>query len=187
MGLAVVHGIVASLGGAITVESVLGQGATFEVYVPRSDRTSATTVRQEEPLLLGTECILFVDDEEAVVRLAQEMLARFGYDMVMRTSSVEALEAFRANPARFDCVITDLTMPNMTGEFLAHELRRIRADIPIILCTGFSHTMAAEKAAALGIDAFCLKPIVGRELSLTIRQVLARRAATAPEGNNPSA
>jgi CheY-like chemotaxis protein len=123
----------------------------------------------------GRGRILFVDDEESLVRLGREMLVPLGYDVLTHTSSQEALEAFRAVPERFDLVITDQTMPYMTGEMLAQEIRRIRADIPIILCTGFSHTIDAEKAKGFGIDAFLMKPIEVREWALTIQSVLQQR------------
>jgi CheY-like chemotaxis protein len=104
------------------------------------------------------------------------MLGSLGYDVVSTTSSLQAVESFQAEPHRFDLVITDQTMPHMTGERLAHELHRIRPDIPIILCTGYSPLINAERAQALGIDAFCMKPLVTRDLAVTIQQVLAQRA-----------
>jgi PAS domain S-box-containing protein len=176
MGLSVVHGIVMNHGGAITVESTVGEGTTFEIYLPRIDEPPEKHTSSEEPLPHGQGCMLFVDDEEPLARLGQAMLERLGYEVVVRTNSIEALEAFRADPHRFDLVITDQTMPNMAGEMLTKELRRIRPGIPIILCTGFSHVMDAEKAAALGIDAFCIKPLVARDLAVTIQQVLTKRS-----------
>jgi CheY-like chemotaxis protein len=175
MGLAVVHGIVTSYGGAITVESAPEQGATFAVYLPRLGDTTTSTVDIEEPLSGGRERLLFVDDEAALVHLWQAALEHLGYSVVVCTSSLEALDVFRAAPQRFDLVITDYTMPTMTGEVLAYELRRVRPDIPIILYTGFSDIMMAERAQALGIDAFVLKPVRVRDLNLAIRQVLAQR------------
>jgi PAS domain S-box-containing protein len=175
MGLAVIHGIITSHGGAITVASAPGHGTTFEVYLPRIDRTAGPEARPEEAIPGGHERILFVDDEDALARLGQALLERLGYEITVRTSSIEALEVFRVAPQRFDLVITDQTMPNMTGEVLARELRRIRPDIPIILCTGFSYMMTAEKAQTLGIDAFLMKPLVTRDLGLAIRQVLDSR------------
>ena len=177
MGLAVVHGIVTSNGGAITVESAPEQGATFAVYLPRLVNPTTSTVDIEEPLPGGRERLLFVDDEAALVHLWQAALEHLGYSVVVCTSSLKALDVFHAAPQSFDLVITDYTMPTMTGEVLAHELRRIRPDIPIILYTGFSDTMVAERARALGIDAFVLKPVRVRDLNLAIRQVLAQRMA----------
>ena len=175
MGLAVVHGIVTSNGGAITVESAPEQGATFAVYLPRLVDSITPTVDIEEPLPGGSERLLFVDDEAALVHLWQAALEHLGYSVVVCTNSLKALDVFHAAPQSFDLVITDYTMPTMTGEVLAHELRRIRPDIPIILYTGFSDTMVAERARALGIDAFVLKPVRVRDLNLAIRQVLAQR------------
>ena len=124
--------------------------------------------------------MLFVDDETILVSLGQAILQRLGYDVVACTSSVEALEVFRAAPHRFDLVITDQTMPHLTGEVLAQELRRLRSDIPIILCTGFSHVMHAERARELGIDAFLMKPLAMQEFAQTIQQVMAARRLPAP-------
>jgi CheY-like chemotaxis protein len=118
-----------------------------------------------------------VDDEEVLVELWQAALEHLGYRVVICTSSAAALDVFRAAPQSFDVVVTDYTMPTMTGEVLAHALRRIRPDIPIILCSGFSDTMTAERARALGIDAFVLKPLGVHDLNLTIRRVLAQRMA----------
>jgi CheY-like chemotaxis protein len=118
-----------------------------------------------------------VDDEAMLVQLGQALLTHFGYTVTAYTSSMEALSAFRATPHQFDLVITDQTMPTMTGEALVRALRDIRPDLPIVLCTGFSYAMTKDKAAALGIDAFLLKPLVAHDLGRTIRQVLAQRKA----------
>jgi CheY-like chemotaxis protein len=128
------------------------------------------------PLPQGKACILFVDDEESLVRLGEQILTHFGYEVVGQTSSVDALQLFRTTPQRFHLVITDQTMPHMSGEILAGELRRIRPDIPIILCTGFSHVMDETQARALGLNAFLLKPCTGKELALAVQQVLAPRS-----------
>jgi PAS domain S-box-containing protein len=176
MGLAVVHGIVTSHGGMITVESTPGQGSIFTIYLPRLTATAERQASVEETVPPGHGSVLFVDDEEVLARLGQELLQRLGYEVVSSTSSVQALALFQSMPQHFDLVVTDQTMPQMTGERLAQELRRIRPDLPIILCTGFSHVMNAAKAQALGIDAFCMKPLVAQELALTIQQVLAHRA-----------
>ena len=116
---------------------------------------------------------MFIDDEPALAHLGQEMLTRLSYDVVASTSSLEALDIFCTAPQQFDLVITNQTMPQLTGETLSRELRHIRPDIPIILCTGFSHTMTADKASALGIDAFLMKPLTTRDLAAAIRRVLA--------------
>ncbi|MCP3955888.1 MAG: response regulator, partial [Desulfobacterales bacterium] len=111
-------------------------------------------------------------DEEAIIKMEKQMLDRLGYSVVCRTSSLDALETFRTDPYKFDLVITDLSMQNMTGDILASELLKIRPDIPILLCTGFSEKMPKEKAATLGIKDFLMKPIVMRDLSTKIREVL---------------
>jgi CheY-like chemotaxis protein len=162
---------------------VPGQGTTFTIYLPRNVEVSATTEDRGEMTPTGQECILLVEDEEMLLRLGQARLEHLGYDVVGYTNSVAALQAFRATPERFDLVITDQTMPHMTGEALTGEVRRLRPDIPIILCTGFSHTIDAEKAQALGIDAFCLKPIGMHELGVVIRQVLTQHT---PAESQPS-
>jgi PAS domain S-box-containing protein len=176
LGLAVVHGIVTQHGGAISVHSVLGQGASFQVYLP---------VRAAEPLLAspltvslsaGQERILFIDDEPALASMGKAILEHLGYAVVSETRSPEALILFTRQPDRFDLVITDMTMPGMTGDRLAKELRRIRPDIPIILCSGFSHYLNEEEAKAIGICAFLMKPFVLRELAETVRTVLHKQA-----------
>jgi signal transduction histidine kinase/ActR/RegA family two-component response regulator len=176
MGLAVVHGIVTNHGGAIIVQSTLGVGTTFAIYLPRIAEAATSEQQHEAALPPGQGRILFVDDEEALAHMAQALLTRLGYEVVIQTSSLAALEIFRSTPQRFDLLITDQTMPGLTGEALACEIRRLRPDIPIILCTGFSYTMDADKATTLGINAFLMKPLVAHDLSLAIRQVFAQRA-----------
>ena len=129
-----------------------------------------------EPLPLGGhERILFVDDEKAIVEIAQGMIERLGYEVEVRTSSIEAMGMFRANPDRFDLVITDMTMPNMTGDKLAQEILGLRPGMPIILCTGFSEYITEERAQALGIQEFVMKPLVMRDLAKVIRRALDRK------------
>jgi len=176
MGLSVVHGIVQGTGGGIQVNSKLGEGTEFCVYLPVVKNSSDKKETQpKEPILTGTERILLVDDEEAIVFMEKQMLERLGYQVVSRTSSVEALEAFLAYPDKFDVVITDMAMPNMSGHQLASELIKIRPDIPVLLCTGFSENMTEEKAASLGIKDFLMKPIVMQDLSKKVREVLDNR------------
>ena len=175
MGLAVVHGIVTSHGGAITVESAPEHGTTVTLYLPKVTAAEIAEHQPDLPPPEGKGQILFVDDEETLVRLGQRMLERLGYGVVTTTSSAEALATFRMTPEAFDLVITDQTMPEMTGEMLAHELRQIRANIPIILCTGFSHIIDADKAMAQGIDAFLLKPLIAKDLGLAIKKVLSQQ------------
>ena len=174
LGLAVVHGIVQSYRGGITVVSEPGKGTTFDIYFPRVDAVVAPLEGEKvEPLPLGgQERVLFVDDEQAIVEIGQKILGHLGYEVIVRTSSLEALGLFRANPERFDIVITDMTMPNLTGDRLAQELLRIRPGIPIILCTGFSESMSEEKAKALGVREFVMKPLVMRDLATAIRRSL---------------
>ena len=178
MGLAVVHGIITSYTGAMTVASTPEQGTTFAIYLPQLPGVVEVTDRTEETLPKGEGHILFVDDETALANLAQAMLTRLGYDTEVYTSSRAALAAFQAAPQGFDLVITDQTMPHMTGEALTLALRHIRPDIPVILCTGFSHIMTIEKAAMLGIDVFLMKPLVIHDLGLAIQRVLASRRSS---------
>jgi len=173
MGLSVVHGIVSAMEGAIHVYSEPGKGTQFHVYLPLAEAVKeqqATNV--EAPIQGGTEHILFVDDEELILKMEKQMLERLGYQVTSRTCSLEALEVFRKNPDKFDMVITDMAMPNMSGDKLSVELTKIRPDIPVLLCTGFSETMSEEKAASLGIKGFLLKPIIMKDLAQKIREVL---------------
>ncbi|MBW1780494.1 MAG: PAS domain S-box protein [Deltaproteobacteria bacterium] len=172
MGLAVAHGIVRSHGGEIICESELGKGTVFRVFFPGYDAGIVEDSEGSVQLPHGTERILFVDDEMDAINSVKPMLEKLGYTVRARTSSIEALEAFRNNPKGFDLVITDMTMPNMTGKELAQKLMSIRPDIPVILCTGFSEQIDERKAKVMGIGAFVMKPIVMTEMSHTIRKVL---------------
>ena len=173
MGLSVVHGIVTSMNGAIHVYSEPGKGTVFNVYLPVEKSFSTEPITNSNvKFQTGTEQILLVDDEEAILSLEKQILERLGYQVTSRISSTEALEAFRAAPDKFDLVITDMAMPNMPGNKLSVELIKIRPDIPVLLCTGFSETMSEKKAASLGIKGFLLKPIVMKDLAQKIRDVL---------------
>ena len=175
LGLSTVYGIVKSYGGEITVHSGPDKGTTFHVYLPVIDREEEPEKEIQGPIPTGNERILFVDDEQPLIGVAKQMLESLGYKVVTRTSSIEALGLFQAKPDEFDLVITDMTMPNMTGDKLAGELMRIRPDIPIILCTGFSKKIKADTAEALGIRMLIMKPIIMREMAQAIRRVLDQR------------
>jgi len=172
LGMSVVHGIVKNHKGAITVRSQLGEGTTFNIYLPAVTKQRLEGEGTEPAILPGTEHILVVDDEPGLVKMQKRMLESMGYKVETRVSSIEALALFKAAPARFDLVITDMTMPSMTGEELAQELLLIRADIPVIICTGFSNTIDEHKARDMGCRAFLRKPILKQTLAETIRSVM---------------
>jgi len=172
MGLSLVHGIVKSCDGTIKVYSEPGNGTTFNVYLPAIEGRARAQEESQEPFPTGTERILFVDDEPTLADLGRKRLMRLGYEVTTRTSSTEALELFKAKPQAFDLAITDMTMPHMAGDELVREMKKVRPDIPVILCTGFSTQISEEKAKGIGIRAFAMKPIVTQELAEMVRQVL---------------
>ncbi len=172
MGLATVHGTIKKYGGAIKVESQPGQGTVFTVWLPATKTSEITKPYQPDALPQGSERILFVDDEMPIVKMGNQLFERLGYRVSALTSSTEALELFQAKPNEFDLVITDMTMPNMTGDALAAELMKIRPDIPVVLCTGYSNKISDEEATELGIKAFAYKPVVKADLAKTVRKVL---------------
>jgi PAS domain S-box-containing protein len=181
LGLAVVHGIIKNLGGLIDVHSEKETGTTFEILLPKVELSTKDKAVLDKPIPTGDEHILFVDDEDVLVEAGNDMLKRLGYRVTSATSSLEALEIFRDQPDSFDLVITDQTMPNMTGAALSQEIKNIREDVPIILCTGFSEIINEEKAKKLGLDAFVLKPIILRDMANTIRQILDLKTPAAIE------
>ena len=173
LGLSVVHGIVKDYNGNIIVTSEPGKGSAFQVYFPViKTQTQKENMGMEVPILIGNERILFVDDEQTIIRMVKQALELRGYHVTSRTSSIEALEAFKADPNKFDVVITDMTMPKMTGAQLSQKLLEIKPDIPIIICTGFSEKINEEKAKHMGIRGYVMKPVVINELAKKIRNVL---------------
>ncbi|MBT8371296.1 MAG: response regulator, partial [Deltaproteobacteria bacterium] len=148
---------------------------TFKVYLPTVEREQASLPLAEKTIATGSERILFVDDETALVNIGKQMLESLGYKVTTRTSSIEALELFKAKTNSFDLVITDMTMPNMTGDELARELIRIKPEIPVVLCTGYSARMNQQQAAAMGIRAFVSKPVLKKDIANTIRNALSEK------------
>ena len=175
LGLSMVHGIVKSYQGHITVDSEPGKGTSFNVYLPRVAAESflgGTTLAS--PLPTGTGQILVVDDEEIITGMLKTILTGLGYQTTISNNSLEALALFKDNPDAFELLITDMTMPHLTGLELAQKTLAIRPELPIILCTGFSELINKEQARAIGIQAYLMKPISVRELAITAHQLLAR-------------
>ncbi|MFA6411089.1 MAG: PAS domain S-box protein [Syntrophales bacterium] len=173
LGLAVVHGIVKNLGGAIIARSSPEEETVFEIYLPLVEgKDEIINNDLEKTYIGGKERILFVDDEDTMTQIAEDMLSKMGYDIWATTSSVAALKSFRLQPDHFDIVITDQAMPNMTGMVLSEELLKIRPDLPIILCTGFSEIITPARLEAIGIGGFIMKPFTMADLDATIRKVL---------------
>jgi PAS domain S-box-containing protein len=172
MGLAVVQGIVQNCHGAITVGSSPGEGACFNVYLPIIQMAEPVQTQAHMAIPGGHEHILFVDDEPPLADLSKQILERMGYRVTIRTSSIEALELFKSNPESVDLVISDMTMPHMTGDILTIKLLAIRPDLPVIICTGYSEKITQEIIDRLKIRALIMKPIIRDELLLTVRQIL---------------
>ena len=178
MGLAIVHGIVKSCGGFITCSSRLEKGTTFIVNLPVLAGEHVLPETQESgQIFFGTERILYVDDEKALADMSKIMLERHGYRVTLFTNSLEAVNIFTERPYAFDLVITDQTMPGMTGIDLARKMLQVRPDIPIILCTGYSSIVSAEEARTVGINGFVMKPLVWSDIGGIIRKLLDAQGA----------
>ncbi|MDH5427010.1 MAG: ATP-binding protein [Nitrospirota bacterium] len=177
MGLSVAHGIIVAHGGTITVESQVGQGTTFSIFLPYIDATPKSPSEQTELFQYPKQHghILFVDDEEALSSMGKHFLEHLGYTVTVCSNGLTALEIFQSNPHQFDAVITDQTMPKLTGEKLAVELLRLNPDVPIIIYTGFSHTITLEKAQQLGIRRLLHKPLLIQELATTLEEILQQK------------
>jgi PAS domain S-box-containing protein len=171
LGLAVVHGIVKRHGGAVTVRSEPGTGTTFSVYIPRIETATPIPIETPREAPIGTESILLLDDEQTIVEMGTAILEELGYKVTTETDSLRALEVFSARPNEFDLIITDYTMPNLTGLDLAKKIRRLRPDIPILLCTGFSEKITPNSVKELGIG-LLMKPYGMGQISEAVRKIL---------------
>jgi len=172
MGLSTVHGIIAELGGFITLYSEPNQGTAIHLFIPRLTESDVIAYEQiDKPTKGGVERILFVDDEQIQIELAEEALSLYGYQVTTFSDSTAAWLHFKQAPAAYDMIITDVTMPKMTGDILSQKIRSIRPDLPIIMCTGFSEIMDEKKAKTLEINAYLFKPVVITDLLKTIRTV----------------
>jgi PAS domain S-box-containing protein len=173
LGLPLVHGIVGDLGGAIDVATKRGEGTTFAIWLPLAGETARPVPKATRQAPRGSgEALMIVDDEPALVTLAEEMLAELGYEPVGFRSSVAAMEAFRADPQRFDLVLTDEAMPDLTGTALAREIRTLRPEIPVLLMSGYGGTALAARAAAAGVREVLRKPLESRDLAESVARVL---------------
>ena len=184
LGLAVVHGVMADLGGAIDVQNLPGKGARFTLYFPSLDAVPEGDVAADATTPLGQgQTVLVVDDEPALVALAEELLAGLGYEPVGFGSSEQALAAFRANPQRFDLVLTDEVMPQMTGTVLVTALHATRPQLPIVMASGYGGPQLEDRAATAGILVLVKKPLVRAELARALAQALR---PTRPTESHPT-
>jgi PAS domain S-box-containing protein len=172
MGLSIVHGIVKDYGGSILVYSEVGEGTTFHVFLPVIQEEVLPEDQTNSLLPVGNERILFIDDEKMLTSMGKTMLETLGYHVTVFNNSIEAFQAFQNQPNQFDLIVTDQTMPHMTGSELSKKMIEIRSDIPIILCTGHSSIISEDKTKSMGIKEFVLKPLLKKELAMLIRKVL---------------
>jgi CheY-like chemotaxis protein len=173
LGLSLVHGIVADLGGGIDVSTVVGRGTTFTIWLPCTGEAAAATTELATRLPHGNgQRILIIDNEKSLVALAEEILAELGYEPIGFSSSVDALQEFRETPQHFDAVLTDETMPDLTGIDLAGEIALLRPDMPIVMMSGFGGEQLPERAQAIGIRELLRKPLQKKDLAECFERVL---------------
>ncbi len=172
IGMAVVHGIVERHGGAIIVDSKTGRGTTFTIFLPAHEGLFERETDEANILPVGDEYILYVDDEPFIAKLGKRLLEGLGYTTESTTDPEKALDMVRNDPSKFDLIITDMTMPNMTGDQLIIETLKIRQDMPTIICSGYSSNISEKKAADIGVHSFIVKPINKSELAKVVRKVL---------------
>ncbi|MGO9375992.1 MAG: response regulator, partial [Syntrophobacteraceae bacterium] len=170
LGLSVVHGIVKRFEGAVSVQSIVAKGTTFSIYIPAIEGEDEDSSMSLDGIAGGKESILLIDDEQIMVELGTMILERLGYQVTPATGSLQALELFRANADRFDLIITDCSMPDMTGTDMAKEIRRIRPGIPIIMCTGFTEKVAPGTAEEFG--GLIMKPYIAKDIAELVRKLL---------------
>jgi CheY-like chemotaxis protein len=176
MGLSVVHGIVRKYRGEVKVKSAPGEGAAFEVYLPLSAAPHLAAEEEAGGEAAGRGRILYVDDEESLAEIGAELLASLGFQVTSETDSRKALARFRADPGAFDVVVTDQTMPGLSGADLAREMLDIRPDLPVILVTGFSESLSKERVKAMGIRDFLLKPVLRKDLAQAVSRAMGTEA-----------
>ncbi len=173
LGLSIIHGIVESIHGAISVYSEPGAGSTFKVLIPVTDQVTPPVSTEIKDVYYGQGRILLIDDEPSIVEIGTRILKSLGYEVTGMTSSVDALKYFQQNHAVIDLVITDMTMPFIPGDELARDILEIRPDMPIIICTGYSDRLSAEDAKVMGIQHYLSKPLLKSEIAEKVHDVLS--------------